>query len=608
MFKDNMLLKHNGVIYRLLAHSDAADGMILVINCSHIGAPRYVREHELDGAEPVSELEMRTQTNRVIPEHLDPRQEQECNRRYTRISPALMYLTDERKRYSVLAESAAALHLSRRRLKDDLNLYLVYQSKAVFAPHQHSKPELSVDQKNMRWAINKYYYTRYGKSISGTYVMMLKERYCDTTGNLLPHHPSIHQFRYFFRQTRKVQTEYITREGIKSYQMNHRPLLGAGVQQFAPFVGVGMLDSTVCDIYLCDGSGRVVGRPLLTVCVDAHTSMCTAYSLTWEGGMYSVRNMLLNSVTNKVDMCNQFGIDILQSDWDCCALMGTYVTDKGTEYASSNFEQLTELGVSIVNLPAFRAELKGPVEKLFSLVQEAYKSHLKGHGVIESDFQRRGGHDYRKDACLTLRDFEPIVVRTIIYYNTQRVLARYPYTCDMLAKQIAPHAASVWNYAKTIRADGLISVSKAYLMLVLLPRTNGRFSRNGLVVNGLRYHCDGFTEQYLRGDEVIVAYNPDNTSSVYLVKYAYREFTLIDSRYSDMTIEDKDRFVKNVRDFVKSYQQDAIQGQINLANHIETIVANTGRNKSGNIQDIRTTRLVERTGSHKDFIKEASNG
>ena len=105
-----------------------------------------------------------------------------------------------------------------------------------------------------------------------------------------------------------------------------------------------------------------------------------------------------------------------------------------------------------------------------------------------------------------------------------------------------------------------------------------------------------------------MAYNPDNTSSVYLVKYAYREFKLIDARYSDMTIEDKNRFVKDVRDFVKSYQQDAIQGQIDLANHIEAIVSNTGRNKGGNIQTIRSTRLVERISAHKDFVKEVSNG
>ena len=33
-----------------------------------------------------------------------------------------------------------------------------------------------------------------------------------------------------------------------------------------------------------------------------------------------------------------------------------------------------------------------------------------GKGVVEPDFQERGTHDYRKDACLTLREFEQIII------------------------------------------------------------------------------------------------------------------------------------------------------------------------------------------------------
>jgi hypothetical protein len=606
MFKDKELLKLNGCIYRVLASSD--DGMIFIINCTNISAPRFMREDELAGAVVVSESDMQSANNRHIPEHLNALQEQACNRRFARIAPALIYLTDERKRYSVIAESAESLHLSRRRLKDDLNLYLVYQTKAIFAPPLRVRSNLSEDQRNMRWALNKYYYTRFGRSIPQTYVMMLKERYCDTTGSLLPHHPSIHQFQYYFRKTRKLQTEYITREGIKAYQMTRRPLLGAGVQQFAPVVGMGMLDSTVCDIYLRDDAGSVVGRPLLTVCVDAHTSMCTAYSLTWAGGLYSIRNMLLNAVTNKMEMCKQLGIDIHESDWDCNTLMATYITDKGSEFASANFEQLSELGVTVVNLPAFRAELKGPVEKLFSLIQDAYKPYLKGHGIIETDFRRRGGHDYRLDATLTLDEFEKVVIRAILYYNTQRVLANFPYTREMLAKRVPPHAASVWNYAKSLSADGLIKVDKKRLMLVLLPRTKGKFSRKGLVVNGLRYHHDGYIEHYLRGDDAIVAYNPDNTSSVYLVTDDYCEFSLIEARFADMSFDEKDRFVKDIQCFVGGFRAEALQSKIDLANHIETIVANAGHGAASNIKHIRETREMARIDTHKDFIKEASNG
>ena len=53
-------------------------------------------------------------------------------------------------------------------------------------------------------------------------------------------------------------------------------------------------------------------------------------------------------------------------------------TDMGSEYKSENFEQITELGVTVVNLPSYRPELKEAVEKFFDLVQSTYKPYLKG--------------------------------------------------------------------------------------------------------------------------------------------------------------------------------------------------------------------------------------
>ena len=125
------------------------------------------------------------------------------------------------------------------------------------------KKELTQDEKNMRWALNKYYYTQKKQSISTAYTQMVKEKYCDREGRLQGHYPSIHQFRYFYRKNRKMQTYYISRNGLKDYQRNYRPLVGDGVQEEYAAVGVGMLDSTICDIYLVDDSGNLVGRPIL---------------------------------------------------------------------------------------------------------------------------------------------------------------------------------------------------------------------------------------------------------------------------------------------------------------------------------------------------------
>ncbi len=79
-------------------------------------------------------------------------------------------------------------------------------------------------------------------------------------GVLIGTYPSFHQFRYFYRKTKKMQNFYISRDGLKNYQRNNRPLIGEGVREFAPAIGVGMLDATLCDIYLINDMGALLGR------------------------------------------------------------------------------------------------------------------------------------------------------------------------------------------------------------------------------------------------------------------------------------------------------------------------------------------------------------
>lgn len=97
-----------------------------------------------------------------------------------------------------------------------------------------------------------------------------------------------------------------------------------------------MLDATICDIYLVDDAGNLVGRPVFTTCIDAYSSLCCGYSLTWEGGMYSLRNLMINVVTDKVEWCKKHGIIIDKNEWNNSQLPGVLVTDMGSEYKSEN--------------------------------------------------------------------------------------------------------------------------------------------------------------------------------------------------------------------------------------------------------------------------------
>ena len=604
------LLRSGDSIIRVL---EVQGDRVLVIDCTKRTMPVWV---ELDTLESYSECtsgDLSAATGVVVVgvddlDDLDADQRKTMYERYTMIAPILAFVADDRMRSRLICSVAEKHRVSKQTVRSYLCLYLAYMDVTALAPRRREDDRaLTQDEKNIRWALNKFFYTTKKHSLMTAYTMMLKEKYCDGMGMLAEEYPSFYQFRYFYRKTRNLQNFYISRDGLKNYQRNNRPLVGEGVQDFAPAVGTGMLDATVCDIYLVNDTGSLVGRPILTACVDAYSGLCCGYSLSWEGGVYSLRGLMLNIIADKVGWCGRFGISIHREDWDCDMLPATFITDMGSEYTSETFEQIAELGVKVVNLPSYRPELKGLIEKFFDLVQESYKRHLKGKGVIEPDYQERGAHDYRKDARLTMADFEKIVLHCIIYYNSQRIIENFPYTEDMIAIQVKPYASQIWNWGISQIGANLIEIGKRELMLTLLPRTTGRFSRSGLKVNKLRYHCEGYTEQYLSGGDVTVAYNPEDVTSVWVLKDGtYTEFTIIESRFEGKALTAVRELQESQRTIARGAVRDNLQAQIDLAHHIEAIAGSGAGRGDVHMKNIRNTRRREQSKHHRDYMKERS--
>jgi len=595
-----MLLKNENQIIRVLkSHGNKA----LVIDCIKRTMPKWVDGDSLSNYDDCGEDEMYERTGYPFGRELTPKEERIAQERFTMISGVLPFIGNEQKRSQMI--DFLAEHQSKQTIRKYLCLYLVYQDIDALAPPPRTEKELSQDEKHMRWALNRFFYTKQKNSLMTAYTLMLKEKYCDSLGQLVETYPTFDQFRYFYRKTKKMQQYYISRDGIKDYQRNNRPLLGDGVQQFAPAVGVGMLDSTICDIYLVDDGGKLVGRPVMTSCIDAFSGLCCGYSLGWEGGTYSLRGLMLNVIADKQEWCESHGVFIDDGEWDSKQMPGVLVTDMGSEYKGDTFSQVSELGVKVVNLPPYRPELKGMVEKFFDVVQNSYKKHLKGKGVIEPDYQERGAHDYRKDACLTLRDFEQIILHCIVYYNSRRVVD-FPFTEEMLADGVKPYASSVFAWGKEQMGANLISVTPQKLIQTLLPRTTGTFTRKGLRVNGLRYKHDDFTESYLSGGEVTVAYNPEDVTEIWLLDDGqYVPFTLIESRFSGKTLAVVQTIQKARKQTVHAATADNLQAQIDLAEHIQ-VIASKGKQTDVGIKNIRSTRKREQARTHIDFVKEGN--
>lgn len=593
--KKNDLLKTPNSVYRVLNIDRES---VLAIDCFEKTMPKTFSLDYFKNAEPVATLSHSFKSF----DELTPSARKAAQERYTKIAGALSVVDDTPERNRMIKKASEQFGISKQTIRSYLCAYLVYQDLACLATKEKTEKELTKDQKNMRWALNKFFYTRNQNSLQTAYTMMLKDKYCDEEGVLLPEHPSFNQFRYFYRKHRKMETLYISRDGLKDYQRNNRPLLGDGVQEFAPTVGTAMLDGTVCDIYLVDDKGQLIGRPVLVVACDANTSMCLGYSLLWEGGTYSLQTLMLNIIEDKVTLCERLGIKITPEQWAINQLPAVMVTDGGSEYVGKTFEQITELGVTLIKLPSYRPELKGTVEKFFDVVQNLYKEALKGKGVIMPDFQERGAHDYRKDAVLTLQEFERIVVRCIIYYNCERVLQNYPYTEDMLQNNVKPFANEIWNYKKNESGANLISVNKRDLTLTLLPHITGKFTRFGLKANKLRYYNKAYKEQYLQGGESTVVFNPDDCGKVWLKESdgSYVEFELIESRFKDMSLDTVQEIQRKQKEVVKSAVEDSYQAKIELLSFIGT-ASSKETLEDVKIDGIRTARKNARRKEHKDL-------
>ena len=602
MQKNELYFKDDSIVRVLALKKD----YVLIIDCVRRKMPRWENISFFVGWQQCAQEILYRLTNMEALEidSLLPESRKKAYERYTMIAPILQLLPNEQKRCEMISAIAINENISKQTLRKYLCLYLSFQNVAILSPKDNkSDRSLTDDEKNMRWGLNKFYYTCHKNSLKTAYTMMLKAKYCDGNGELAEGYPTFNQFRYFYRKRKNTQTYYISRNGLTNYQRNNRPLLGDRIQEYAKAPGMGMLDSTVCDIYLINEQGGIIGRPILTACIDAYSSLCCGYSLSWEGGMYSLRQLMINVVTDKQDLCRKYGTTIQQQEWDSSLCPGVLVTDQGTEYKSANFEQIAELGVKVVNLPVYRPELKGSVEKFFSVIQDLFRPYLKGKGLIEPDFQERGAHDYRKDACLTLEQFEKVLIRCIIYYNSQRIIENFPYTDDMLKNKVSPYANDIFAYGKNLEGTNLVKVNKRQLMLTLLPRTTGKFTRSGLIVNHVRYKNPNYAEKYLSGGNATVAYNPDNSSFVWLVdKGNFIEFELIENRYRSKKFSEIETMQTQKKEIIKSVQENNTQAKINLASHIEAIVSNVG-SSNGELTAIPQNYEREKIKAHMDIMK-----
>ena len=151
---------------------------VLVIDCLKRTMPVWVAAAEVDDYVEIDEEELYKATG-IYPvdiEELDAERRRIAYQRFTLIMGVLPRIGDDVERNHAISNAAEFFGKSKETVRMYLCRYLAFQSISALAP---CKPEqekvLSEDQKNMRWALNKFFYTSKRLSLPMAYTLMLKE-------------------------------------------------------------------------------------------------------------------------------------------------------------------------------------------------------------------------------------------------------------------------------------------------------------------------------------------------------------------------------------------------------------------------------------------------
>ena len=586
----NKIIKNNDLILRILS---VKDDKYLVVNCDKLRMPFWVSKSEVSNYEIISEEDFLIIKNITICNYddLDNFAKKITNERFGSISIVIKSVGNLHNRVNLLKLCAQNYKVSVETIRNRLWSYLVFQNICILAPNKNESINLSKDEENFKYALNKYYYNSFQLPLMEVYRRLLKDKYCDSFGKILETTPTYRQFHYYFSKNNSKTNELISRKGKGKFLRDYRPLLGDGVRDYCNNIGFGMFDSTICDIYLINSDGELIGRPVLTACIDAYSSMCLGYSLGLEGGVKSLKKLALNIIDDKSSVCSKFGVILNDDTWsNKNTLPHKFITDRGRDYLSENFSQLTDLGIEIINLPPYRPDLKGIVEKFFDLIQNTYKKVLATKGVIFSDFQERGAVDYRLKATLTLEQFEKVIVNCILQYN-KGTLVNIPYE---LVGRCEPFPKDIYNYMMIQNSHTFIKVDKNVVEKTLLSRCEGQFKRNGLIVNGLRYKNLEYGDKYLEGSKVIVAFDPNEINKVWLIENGnYIEFELIEKALNGKTLEEAIEMKLEKNKVLNSGSIKSCKTKIEVQKVLEEFIEELDNEIKINTKNVRKNRQKE---------------
>ncbi|MEJ1933979.1 transposase family protein, partial [Nostoc sp. NIES-2111] len=322
---------------------------------------------------------------------------------------------------------------------------------------------------------------------------------------------------------------------------------------------VWQCDHTLVDLLLVDQHGELLGRPWLTTVVDTYSRCIMGINLGFDAPSSQVVALALRHAILPKQYGSEYG---LHEEWGTYGKPEHFYTDGGKDFRSNHLQQIgVQLGF-VCHLRDRPSE-GGIVERPFGTFNTDLFSTLPGY--TGSNVQERP-QQAEKEACITLRELERLLVRYIVDKYNQSLDAR-------LGDQTRYQG---WEAGLIVEPN---LISEEELRICLMKQTRRSIYRGGYVqFENLSYrgeHLAGYA-----GENVVLRYEPKDITTllVYRQKGNKEEFLARayaqDLETEELSLDEAKAMSRRIRQAGKAISNRSILAEVRdrdtFVNHKKT--------------------------------------
>jgi len=387
------------------------------------------------------------------------------------------------------------------------------------------------DTEKMRKVIETFLHVDRRRTMPAAHEELLKNHYLVADGNgemfIRPEgeYPSLKQLRYFYQKHYDFKLRKEKKVGPREFNLNHRAVTGL---VSATTDGVGHryeVDSTILECTAVSKHDRntIIGKPTLYCVICRKSRLIVGFYLgmehaSWIAAMQSIFSL----AEDKRELCARYGVQYIPEEWPAHGVFpGEFLADRGSDWTSTNSMALVrELGCTIDNLPAGRAEMKPIVENCHKLLLAQLRK-VDPSSDPDANARKRQKEGYRHNASATLEELTKYTLEAIILHNT--VVAKgYRKSPEELTRGLVATPINIWNDGIVERSGLLAKFTEEQVRYLLLPREKARVSKHGIEFKHCVYISDvavkekWFERARSESFSVEVSYDPRLVDAIYV--------------------------------------------------------------------------------------------